>query len=83
MKRMGLIAEQFLNYSIERFQHEKLLDLIDEASRSTRSYSVSSFNEKLNQLKVLNKMEVCGKQASFCFLSFRNNFSKYPFIIYV
>lgn len=48
----GLIAEQFLNYSIERFQHEKLLDLIDKALDQQDRMAFQVLTKRLNQLKV-------------------------------
>lgn len=48
----GLIAEQFLQESIERFQHEKLLALIDEALDNQDRESFQMLTEKLNHLKM-------------------------------
>jgi uncharacterized protein YpiB (UPF0302 family) len=48
----GLIAEEFLNYSIERFQHEKLLNLIDEALDKQDREAFQVLTKKLNQLKL-------------------------------
>ena len=45
------IAEQFLNYSIERFQQEKLLALIDEALDKQDRDAFQALTEKLNHLK--------------------------------
>jgi uncharacterized protein YpiB (UPF0302 family) len=51
----GVIAEEFLNYSIERFQHEKLLNLIDEALDKQDREAFQVLTRKLNQLKVSEK----------------------------
>jgi uncharacterized protein YpiB (UPF0302 family) len=51
----GLIAEEFLNFSIERFQHEKLLHLIDEALDKQDRDAFQILTKKLNQLKVSEK----------------------------
>jgi uncharacterized protein YpiB (UPF0302 family) len=51
----GLIAEEFLNYSIERFQHEKLLHLIDEALDKQDREAFQVLTKKLNQLKLSEK----------------------------
>jgi uncharacterized protein YpiB (UPF0302 family) len=46
----GLIAEQLLRYSIERFQREKLLQLIDEALDLGDREAFSRLTEQLNKL---------------------------------
>jgi uncharacterized protein YpiB (UPF0302 family) len=47
----GVIAEQFLQNSIERFQREKLLQLIDEALDKQDKNAFRALTEQLNQLK--------------------------------
>ena len=46
----GVIAEQFLNYSIERFHREKLLSLIDEALDRQDQQAFRALASQLNQL---------------------------------
>ncbi|WP_312475772.1 ReoY family proteolytic degradation factor [Neobacillus sp.] len=47
----GVIAEQLLQNSIERFQREKLLQLIDEALDKQDRQAFQLLTEKLNKLK--------------------------------
>ncbi|CAH2715749.1 hypothetical protein BACCIP111895_02933 [Neobacillus rhizosphaerae] len=48
----GVIAEQLLQNSIERFQREKLLQLIDEALDKQDRQAFHLLTEKLNKLKL-------------------------------
>ena len=48
----GMIAEQFLQYSIERFQQEKLLALIDEALDKQDQEAFHVLTKKLHLLKL-------------------------------
>ncbi|RHW41256.1 YpiB family protein [Neobacillus notoginsengisoli] len=51
------VAEQFLSYSIQRFNEEKLLQLIDEALDKQDKEAFLTFTEQLNSLKELQKNE--------------------------
>lgn len=51
----GIIAEQFLQNSIERFQREKLLKQIDEALDQQDRTAFRDLTEKLNQLMKLEQ----------------------------
>ncbi len=46
----SLLAEQILKYSIERFQHEKLLALIDEALDRHDEETFKRLTDQLNQI---------------------------------
>ncbi|MEH7109330.1 MULTISPECIES: ReoY family proteolytic degradation factor [Bacillaceae] len=46
----GIVAEQLLQHSIERFQREKLLQLIDEALDQQDRQAFEMLTEKLNRL---------------------------------
>jgi uncharacterized protein YpiB (UPF0302 family) len=46
----GIVAEQLLQYSIDRFQREKLMELIDEALDKQDQELFQMLTEKLNQL---------------------------------
>ncbi|NRD80565.1 YpiB family protein [Bacillus sp. BRMEA1] len=46
----GLVAEQLLQYSIERFQREKLLQLIDKALDAGDREAFTNLTDQLNRL---------------------------------
>jgi uncharacterized protein YpiB (UPF0302 family) len=51
----GIIAEQLLQHSIERFQREKLLQLIDEALDNQDRKAFRMLTEKLNKLTMVEQ----------------------------
>jgi uncharacterized protein YpiB (UPF0302 family) len=51
----GIIAEQLLQRSIERYQREKLLQLIDEALDKQDRKAFQMLTEELNKLKVMEQ----------------------------
>ncbi|MCL6571914.1 MAG: ReoY family proteolytic degradation factor [Bacillus sp. (in: Bacteria)] len=51
----GLIAEQFLRNSIDRFQREKLLQLIDEALDTQNQKAFQILSERLNKLTMFEQ----------------------------
>ncbi len=51
----GIVAEQLLQYSIERFQRDKLMELIDEALDKQDQHTFQMLTEKLNKLSVIQE----------------------------
>ena len=69
MKKMDLIAEQFLQNSIERFQREKLLQLIDEALDKQDKRAFRVINRKVKSIKaVREKWKLAISKLPFLFL---------------